>query len=60
MEKETIVVDGETITPAECEALWLDWDAGRFTSTMAAERGATLGHVCQLIFTGKDIARGDY
>jgi hypothetical protein len=58
--KITITIDNETITPAECEALWLDWDAGRITKTMAAERGTTLCHLCHLIFTGKDIASGDY
>jgi hypothetical protein len=56
----TIDVDNETITPAECEALWLDWDAGRPAQTLADERGTTLVHVCNLIFTGKDIARGTY
>ena len=55
----TIDIDNETITPAECEALWLDWAAGRRTDELAAERGTSLVHMCALIFAGKQIATGE-
>ena len=55
----TIEVDGETITPAECEALWLDWNDGRRTDELAAERGCGLRHISALIFAGKRIVEGE-
>ena len=59
IDAEKIVVDGEEITPAECEALWLDWGAGRRTDELAAERGCGLRHISALIFAGKRIATGE-
>ena len=56
----TITIDNETITPAECEALWLDWHEGKsYTSAMAAERGTSLVHMSALIFAGEKIYKGE-
>ena len=55
----TITIDNETITPAECEALWLDWRDLERTDDMAEKRGCDINHMSALIFAGEKIWKGE-